>query len=115
MQAPLSSFSSRILTAYELGLIQENEYKQLQIIRKIRNEYAHNWSDIPFETGRVSDLAKNLPYFGPEDLEDGISIRGRFNFLIADLMVTLLWRARLVEKEKRTPKIWPIKNSDSSI
>lgn len=39
---PLSSFSSKILLAYRLGLISNYEFKALQTIRKIRNEFAHN-------------------------------------------------------------------------
>lgn len=39
---PLSSFSSRIIIASRLGLISDYEYRALQIVRKIRNSFAHN-------------------------------------------------------------------------
>lgn len=39
---PLSSFSSKIVLSYRLGLISNYEYKTLQIIRKIRNSFAHD-------------------------------------------------------------------------
>lgn len=41
---PLSSFSSKIVLSYRLGLISNYEYKTLQIIRKIRNSFAHDIS-----------------------------------------------------------------------
>lgn len=41
---PLSSFSSKIVLSYRLGLISDYEYKALQIIRKIRNSFAHDIS-----------------------------------------------------------------------
>ena len=41
---PLSTFSSKIVLSYRLGLISNYEYKTLQIIRKIRNSFAHDIS-----------------------------------------------------------------------
>lgn len=41
---PLSTFSSKIVVSYRLGLISAYEYKTLQIIRKIRNSFAHDIS-----------------------------------------------------------------------
>ena len=41
---PLSNFSSKIVLSYRLGLISNYEYKTLQIIRKIRNLFAHDIS-----------------------------------------------------------------------
>lgn len=41
---PLSTFSSKIVLSYRLGLISNYEYKTLQIIRKIRNLFAHDIS-----------------------------------------------------------------------
>ena len=41
---PLSSFSSKIVLSYRLGLISNSEYKTLQVIRKIRNSFAHDIS-----------------------------------------------------------------------
>ena len=39
--APLSSFSSKIKAAYCLGLISRDEYDDLNLIRKVRNKFAH--------------------------------------------------------------------------
>lgn len=39
---PLSSFSSKIVLSYRLGLISNYEYKTLQFIRRIRNSFAHD-------------------------------------------------------------------------
>lgn len=41
---PLSSFNSRILISSRLGLISDYEYRALQVVRKIRNSFAHNLS-----------------------------------------------------------------------
>ena len=38
---PLSSFASRIQLAYCLGLIGPNMYRDLNVIRDIRNDFSH--------------------------------------------------------------------------
>ncbi|MFC1508628.1 MltR family transcriptional regulator [Candidatus Omnitrophota bacterium] len=50
---PLSTFSSRIKTAYCLGLISKNEYDDLNIIRKIRNKFAHVMHGYTFEEREI--------------------------------------------------------------
>ena len=47
---PLGSFSAKILLAYRLGLIDRNIESLLQMIRKMRNEFAHS-----LETASLSD------------------------------------------------------------
>lgn len=39
--APLGSFSTRTSAAYALGLISEAEYEKINMLRKIRNKFAH--------------------------------------------------------------------------
>lgn len=40
--APLSTFSSKISICYNLGLISKYEYQTIEIIKKIRNRFAHD-------------------------------------------------------------------------
>jgi mannitol operon repressor len=105
--APLGTFSSRAVAAFALGLIQSNEFEEITIIRKIRNEFGHGWQPVPFETGRIADLCRNLPWLGPVEHENGGTCRGRFNFAVAILLTDLMWRVRLVEKERRVERRWP--------
>jgi DNA-binding MltR family transcriptional regulator len=44
--APLGTFSARTKAAYVMGLIERKEYEEINIIRKIRNEFGHNWKDV---------------------------------------------------------------------
>ncbi len=107
--APLGSFSSRASAAMALGLIQENEFKEITLIRKIRNEFGHGWQTISFESGRVADFCRQLPWLGPAEYEEGASLRARFNTAVAILLTDLLWRVRLITAERRTQKVWPNK------
>lgn len=58
--APLSTFSSRIKMAYYLGLISEASRRELDIIRRIRNDFAHKVADLSFDEPPMSDRCKSL-------------------------------------------------------
>jgi DNA-binding MltR family transcriptional regulator len=107
--APLGTFSSRALAAASLGLIQENEFKEITIIRKIRNEFGHGWEPLSFETDSISAYARKLPWRGPSEFEESASNRSRFNAAVALLLGDLMWRVRLVSSERCASRIWPQK------
>ena len=107
--APLGPFSSRVSAAFALGLIQENEFREINLIRKIRNEFGHGWEPVSFESGRVADFCRQLPWLGPAEIEKNSSLRNRFNFAVAIILTDLLWRAQLVTAERRVLKEWPYK------
>ncbi|MBC6973036.1 hypothetical protein H9I32_11800 [Bacillus sp. Xin] len=57
----LSNFSSKIKACYYLGLISQDEYKNLDRIRKIRNMFAHQIINISFENNQsINDTCQNL-------------------------------------------------------
>lgn len=68
---PLSTLSSKIVLSYRLGLISNYEYKTIQIIRKIRNLFAHDISKdsllefkgmlVPLVPTRQLLLIKDIP------------------------------------------------------
>lgn len=69
---PLSTFSSKITLSYRLGLISQFEYKQLNILRTIRNLFAHDVSANSFDAPNIrSILMSNIP---DEDLLPPIDI-----------------------------------------
>lgn len=57
----LSTFSNRISMAFSLGLVDKTVKDDLHIIRKIRNEFAHNLL-VSFEDDRVASLCKALKW-----------------------------------------------------
>ena len=108
--APLGTFSSRASAASALGLIQENEFKEITLIRKIRNEFGHGWEALTFESEKVSAHARRLPWLGPAEYEVTSDNRARFNAAVAILLTDLMWRVRLVSSERRKAKVWPNKS-----
>jgi mannitol operon repressor len=108
--APLGTFAAKASAAHALGLIEDREFQEITLIRKIRNEFGHSWRGINFETVKVSKLANQLPWCGPAELEATSNTRQRFNFAIAILLTDLIWRSRLVHKDKLKAKVWPNKS-----
>ena len=89
--APLGTLSSRASAAHALGLIQDNEFKEITLIRKIRNEFGHSWQGVSFSGGRVADLCNQLPWLGPKEYEETATPRGRLNAAMAILLSDLLY------------------------
>lgn len=53
--APLGTLSSRIKAGFALGLLTEDQYRDLELARKIRNEFAHKWEGCTFEQQNIKD------------------------------------------------------------
>jgi mannitol operon repressor len=90
VSAPLGTLSARILMAFGLRLIDEKEYRNLQIIRKIRNHFAHNLH-ASFIEAKVIDLCRRLDSSGirPDATTTPVS---KFNAVVTTLMVLLTKR-----------------------
>jgi mannitol operon repressor len=85
--APLGPLSSRILMCFGLRLIDEKEYKTLDIVRRIRNHFAHNLK-ASFDDRKVMDLCKELDGSGIRP--DAMSTPARkYNAVVTTLLVIL--------------------------
>ncbi|MEY8211376.1 MAG: MltR family transcriptional regulator [Colwellia sp.] len=60
--APLSEFSARIKMAFYLGKISKVEKRDLDLIKKIRNEFAHNANAIDFEEEKIKNQCRELSF-----------------------------------------------------
>jgi mannitol operon repressor len=97
--APLGTFSSRILAAYAMGLIEEREFNEVEAIRKIRNLLGHSWGRMDFDSPKLKGQIDKLPFENEKP-------RARLNGTVANLLGDWLWRERLVKKERRQFKKW---------
>ena len=63
-QGPGSTFSSKIMLAYRLGLIDKDMTRSLNLVRKVRNDFAHEASGCSLEKGSHKDRVRALsaPY-----------------------------------------------------
>ncbi len=58
--APLGTFSSRIKAAFSLGLLIKDSYDTLEVLRKIRNEFAHNWTGVSLDRQDIDIRIRQL-------------------------------------------------------
>lgn len=58
--APFSSFSSKIDLAYRLGVISNRLCRDLHLVRKIRNDFAHNIEGCNFSDQKVHNRVREL-------------------------------------------------------
>lgn len=56
----LSTFSSRIMLCFALDYISENTYRDLNLVRRIRNHFAHNIETASFEDPEVHSRCAEL-------------------------------------------------------
>ena len=100
--APLGTFSTRATAAHALGLITDEEFKEIDCLRKIRNVLAHGVG-VSFATQQVGDLAKNLTMGVP-----GVGPRDAFSTAAVSVILNLTNRAVYVGRKRRKAEAWPI-------
>ncbi len=90
--SPLGTFSARIDAVCALGLVTTAEYKQLGIIRRIRNDFAHEFVHVSFESESVKDRVSELP-LQPLSIRSGHHVlRERFESAVDVLLMNLRFR-----------------------
>lgn len=63
-QGPGATFSNKIMLAYRLGLIDKDMARSLNLVRRVRNDFAHEASGCSLDKGSYKDRVKALiaPY-----------------------------------------------------
>lgn len=92
-QGGLASFSARISVAYAVGLISLPVASDLHLVRRIRNDFAHELMGLSFNTPAIADRVRELRILqglqsdrgGPVPLSDDPRIR--FNVAVTLLLV----------------------------
>lgn len=110
--APFATFSSRIAGCYVLGLISEDEHHDLNLIRKIRNDFAHDFRT-SFKTPSVVDRCKILRHRAMDYVNPlkGETIRmdanGQFQTAAVGIIMNLVNRPHYVAKQRAAYHEWP--------
>lgn len=105
--APLGTFSARIKSSYALGLIDDFELAECNLIRKIRNEFAHRVHGTSYSDKKIQNLCDSLQ----SDLPGGREAfkgkpRAVFVNAVCILVLRLTYRAEWVANEKRETRSW---------
>jgi hypothetical protein len=109
--APLGTFSARISACYALGLIKDAEHHDLTIIRRIRNDFAHD-IHTTFETPSVIDRCRELnmkaPDYTSEEMgEVKVGPQGQFESAAVALIMNLINRPHYVGQKRCVAHSWP--------
>ena len=104
--APLGTFAARIAAAAALALISENEYQDLETIRKIRNKFAHNHRKT-FLDQDIVDLCRNLKFSAQDYADVVVDTRGQFTTASVALILNFVNRPHYVSKKRLKFENWP--------
>ena len=111
--APFSTLSAKTLACRSLGLISTAEFRDIELVRKIRNAFAHSVM-CSFEDQQIQDWSKALKVGMSllDELEDGHKSRvddgkQRFSMVTTSLVGGLYNRAHYVKKDRISEKSYP--------
>jgi mannitol operon repressor len=103
--APLGTLAARIAACHAMGLISEDEYKECELIRKVRNEFAHKVK-MSFDDHRVKGLCSSLKMSAKPYGDVTVSIRGRFTTAAVALILNLTNRPHYVAQQPLKFQNW---------
>jgi mannitol operon repressor len=109
--APLGSLSSRSTAAFALGLITDVEFSECNCLRKIRNEFAHNYR-ASFADRKIIDYCAALvmrakDYTSETRGQVTVPPRGQFTTAATALILNFVNRAHYVQRQRVTSRAWP--------
>lgn len=104
--APLGTFSARALAAFSLGLLSEQEFRECERLRKIRNVFAHD-VHASFENQSVKDTCKNLELSAKDYGEVVVDARGQFTSAAVSIILNLTNRPHYAAQRRLKYSRWP--------
>lgn len=58
--APLGALGTRTKAAYAFGLLTKEQYQDIEILRKVRNQFAHNWEGVSLSRSDIQSMIGQL-------------------------------------------------------
>ena len=104
--APLASFSARAAAALALGLISRDEFEEMNLIRKIRNKFAHNVL-VSFSQRDIAGYCSSLRYSAKSYDDVVVNARSSFTTAVVAIVLNLNNRAHYVSKRRLAECSWP--------
>ena len=119
LSGALSTFSARTLACHAVGLINDDEYHDLKVIRKIRNDFAHEFS-ASFSEQSIKDRCNNFrhvahPYGDEDHWPVEPDTRTKFTAPTLSLIMALWHRIQEVEKHRLSPVEWKVTISPEGV
>ena len=103
---PLGTFGARSHAAAALGLVTDQDYRELQMLGKIRNEFAHRHRTT-FSDQSIIDRCRNLT-FSAKDYDDVVvGARAQFTTAAVSLILNFTNRPHYVSQKRPAFDAWP--------
>lgn len=110
---PLATFAARIDCAYGFGWIGPKTYRDLSLLKKIRNEFAHAHERLTFSSSSIRNRCLELEC--PKALEsDIITSKDKFCFTVSILALQLAESAKSTPRAQLGLDVYPCSQSDKS-
>lgn len=106
INAPLGSLSARVILAYCLGLITQLEFNEIEVIRRVRNEFAHEVHGLSFKAQKVKYLCHNLKANTPDDKRFDGDERQLFINSVILTSLSLWYRPEFAAQYKSEEREW---------
>lgn len=103
--APFGSFATRIVGAFALGCISDRERRELDTIRRIRNEFAHGLP-VNFDDPGIKDRCALLTYAASDYANVVVPARSRFGTAVVALVLNLANRPFYVAQRRLSYEAW---------
>lgn len=58
--APLGSLGTRIKAVYAFGMVTEDQFRDMESLRKVRNRFAHNWEGVSLNDNDIKAMVGQL-------------------------------------------------------
>lgn len=98
--APLGTLSSRIKTAYAFGLVTEEQFRDMEVLRKIRNLFAHDWEGVSLERSDIASMIGQLSGYNFEGKSTISAGKGRLLTTLSSCCIELyLFQGRIQAKK----------------
>ena len=105
--APFGTFSARIVGALAVGLINDDEHHDLEIIRGIRNDFAHQ-IEVSFDDQSIKDRCGNFRLKAHDYEEVVVDPQSQFSTAAISMIMRLTNRAAYAERSRLKPVFWPL-------
>jgi mannitol operon repressor len=104
LRGPLGTAGAKARTLYCLGALSPSEYRNLNILRKIRNKFAHELHGLSLESPEIVDLCSRLEI--PLEAHEGAiyDSKGRLMLALITLDISLPLRLQLISHASVRPE-----------
>lgn len=105
--APLGTFSARIKAALTLGLLHREQYDNLEILRRVRNAFAHDWQGVSYDRNDIQALIGQLHNRTLAHADGEVDERTKLREAIAGVVIELRLLLKDLRKNNiKAPPMW---------